>query len=196
MRRIRFYTLNALAVLSVLLFAATVWFWVRSRDESDELALERTTQYSVISFERTIRFRHYWETAQPVVEVIGLAPRTPPRVVPYSDHTVIRLQFDANPYCVESQRWSFLGIWCGHEEPCVIHSTGSYQYQRPGTTLAVPHWMLALLAALLPARQAAQLFGRRRTRSQAGLCHRCGYDLRATPDRCPECGMTPTKANA
>lgn len=57
----------------------------------------------------------------------------------------------------------------------------------PYFELVVPYWSLALLALLYPlwrGGRAVRSFRRRRR----GLCRDCGYDLRATADRCPECG--------
>jgi hypothetical protein len=50
-----------------------------------------------------------------------------------------------------------------------------------------PHWLAALLFALLPAIWVTGLV-RRRRRVRGQRCAACGYDLRATPERCPECG--------
>jgi hypothetical protein len=51
-------------------------------------------------------------------------------------------------------------------------------------TVGVPLWLPALATAAPPA---AWLL-RRRRRVPSGHCSRCGYDLRATPELCPECG--------
>ncbi len=59
--------------------------------------------------------------------------------------------------------------------------------------LAVPHWVYLIPLALPPALHLNRLRKRRRRRS-VGLCPACGYDLRATPDRCPECGAMPTRS--
>jgi hypothetical protein len=48
---------------------------------------------------------------------------------------------------------------------------------------------IALTAALPVAWLASRV--RRRRRAAHGHCPACGYDLRATPDRCPECGTVP-----
>lgn len=51
----------------------------------------------------------------------------------------------------------------------------------------VPVWMLGVPLSLFPAA-AGCIVWRRRRRVQAGQCAACGYDLCATPERCPECG--------
>jgi hypothetical protein len=50
-------------------------------------------------------------------------------------------------------------------------------------------WIVVIAFALLPSLRLVQRLRERRGVS-IGLCRRCGYDLRATPMRCPECGNT------
>jgi hypothetical protein len=53
--------------------------------------------------------------------------------------------------------------------------------------VTVPYWFAVMLFAAAPATRALPWI-RRSHHSLAGLCPRCGYDLRPTPGRCPECG--------
>jgi len=53
----------------------------------------------------------------------------------------------------------------------------------------VPHWLALLALAALPAAWARRRWKQRRAAVE-GRCRSCGYDLRATPGRCPECGAT------
>jgi predicted amidophosphoribosyltransferase len=55
--------------------------------------------------------------------------------------------------------------------------------------LALPFavfWLKACIA--LPGRFRWIRYSEQVARWQKGLCPRCGYDLRATPELCPECG--------
>src|SRR4051812_34611017 len=63
-------------------------------------------------------------------------------------------------------------------------------YRERFWSVTLPMWALILLALGLPARTAAQLWQARRARRRLAtdMCPACGYDLRGSPDRCPECG--------
>jgi hypothetical protein len=55
------------------------------------------------------------------------------------------------------------------------------------TAWTAPYWALVTLFAIPVVWRAGRVVAAKRQRD-AGLCPTCGYDLRATPDQCPECG--------
>ena len=54
------------------------------------------------------------------------------------------------------------------------------------------YWIVvltSLIASTVVFLRHSYLRGETELRRRQGTCLRCGYDLRATPDKCPECGM-------
>lgn len=76
------------------------------------------------------------------------------------------------------------GQWMAIQEQ---DSTASGARWHPGVGLSVAHGPIVLLLLMMPSMQLLH-WNRRHNRFRRGLCLICGYDLRASVKRCPECG--------
>lgn len=81
----------------------------------------------------------------------------------------------------EKQSLSLLRAWRPYWK------SGTFTSGKNFSVAVIPLWNLACLFLLLFGVSNLPLH-RRRKRKKLGLCLKCGYDLRASKDRCPECG--------
>jgi hypothetical protein len=72
--------------------------------------------------------------------------------------------------------------WLGFTLTPTYYSDGYWS-----TIVGLPYYALFVVTALLPLVKGRWWY-KRRSRKLRSLYLTCGYDLRTTPDRCPECG--------
>jgi hypothetical protein len=72
---------------------------------------------------------------------------------------------------------------------------GAWSLEKRDRYWDLPCWPTYLATVVMPASWLFRRF-RRRPRTSTNACATCGYDLRATPLRCPECGTESKKPEA
>ena len=84
-----------------------------------------------------------------------------------------------------------VGVSVGNDVVVATSPAGLPPWSGSISWITLPYWLILAVIAI-PAVWRGQNLLRQRLRPQPGYCPRCGYDLRATTDRCPECGaITP-----
>jgi hypothetical protein len=205
MRRLLGILLNGVTIISALLFMTTLLLWGRSQWATDNVERVRdwregqvlhTDARALISgragvwliWMRTQRASPgpFWERQRQDAEEVGDRPRwkwlespaAPAAAAPVPNPDVhpwgpLRLEFRDDRIISRTSRWR--GVW-------------------------VPYWVVAIPAAGVPVviglSRRLLCHRRRRRAERARRCESCGYDLRATPDRCPECGTVAAPATA
>src|SRR5690242_11214938 len=172
------------AALSAVLFMAVVALWVRSYWVSDNWVRDAPGVRMGVGSERgRVAWRH-----------VGFTPGTPVQFIGAPGYQAVTVTSSATISMVTPGSWSFAGFRGSHSQMAIGRPPA------PSGVITIdeftlPLWAPALAAAILPALWLL-LWVRRRRCTPAGCCPQCGYDLRATPERCPECGAVAGKEAA
>jgi hypothetical protein len=182
------WLLNVLAVLSLAAAAMAAALWARSYGGSDYLermspgiSTIHTVSHRIHGVRWTlgqIRFRRSDYTAYLPPDLP--APMTPSRAM--WGRGRLGPGHWGQEVVTGRSLWNRMGF-CLYET-----GTGASFYDEIERGATIPAWLPVLVFLALPLVRGLRLY-RSCRRHGPGLCRSCGYDLRATPGRCPECGL-------
>jgi hypothetical protein len=188
MRRVARYLSSACLAASVLAFIAVGALWLRSHIKTDYVYLALRDAPPVMEKNLWV----YTSRVGPAInlETIEGGSRRPPQPLWRTGASSAAGQ--ALGYRVWERHGArhLAGFWFHEEQSRYVYPDGASS----GTSryVVVPWWFLCLASGVCPAWWVLR---RCKTRSarRRGACHVCGYDLRASPERCPECGTPAAK---
>lgn len=190
------WCIQGFTALSLLLCVASAALWVRSHWVTDYLVFDGTHtdghwtaawSYALASSRGGIAFRgdsSAYTSVDPVAPQIYSASSVP---LHWMHTSPGEAALDGG---IPSSAWRFAGIvfhYSGNRAGPSATFTSSYLGQ---WYAQCPYWALFTFTTLLPLVRTWRWL--RRRRRGPGICPKCGYDLRASPDRCPECGRVRT----
>ena len=215
-RRSRIF-INTITTLSLLLCLTTILLWTHSLRVRDALTFVTRSgdAYAVATVPHGVSF-HFQESFAELIS--PLDPHTPgwscsherwdsPRTVKLSPSPqlagvllhdqYVTLTYQRPPFAYRSLGFAWESRKIPKPTPFPQRIAGYLNYAtiapaQPALqtrTLVLPTWFLVAVFASIPTFRFAATLRRARRRKQ-NRCLSCGYDLRATPDGCPECGAS------
>jgi len=198
---------NAAVAVSALLFVAICALWVRSYWVADRFefpivhegpADARESRLWVTFSERggigiTFGWEHWDTYSGDLLIWRPLRPnwaKSPAKEYPSANAPEVR-------YCVKGFGFEFLRAGTGDIHPQtadeILADNLNGGYRSSGWAIVAPHGIIALILAMPPLCFAWIWRRWSKAPSIDGSipCRACGYDLRATPAKCPECGVLP-----
>jgi hypothetical protein len=167
-KRLLRITLITIILLSFLLFMSSIFMWVRSYYVEDGVTHTHRINSHDVPLRRVISL----DSGRGDLG-IGVGHMT----TPLFDFLGSKPAFA--PYPPRHMVWSHLGF---------SHHRLTYRNMLDMWFLDIPFWFLTLVFATPPSLWLMKRV--RRKPKSPNICPACGYDLRATPSRCPECGTS------
>jgi hypothetical protein len=186
----------AVLVVSTLGVIATIAWWVRSYRVGDWVTYERvyvngdhstsTRRFHGFVSRGSVRFSwthrrvpHIFPDLRRPTPVVGIARST------YARDTARPLVAAGFHTAAQNE-----DVWQLGAFHMMRTTPGLPMHYASGMGIAVPLWVVTLIflgPPMLALRKLYRSYHATRLRRR-GNCRVCGYDMRATPDRCPECG--------